>query len=208
MTFTYPHKHVYIKPEAENDQIDTLILLHGTGGTENDLIPIAQRIAPGSGILGIRGNVSENGMARYFRRLSEGVFDLEDLQKRAVELSTFIREAAEAYDINLKKTCAVGYSNGANIATAVHFLDPGVLRLSIHFRPMVPFVPPGPVDLTGTRVLLSFGTFDPLMPRGEEERLSNLFQGFGSGVTVHTEQTGHQLVGGDLEKAAEWLIGL
>jgi phospholipase/carboxylesterase len=207
MPYTYSHHHIYIAPETADSQSKTLILLHGTGGNEHDLVPLAQRMIPGCGILGIRGNVSENGMARYFRRLSEGVFDVVDLQKRAVELATFIREASGKYGIDLSEACAIGYSNGANIATAMHFLEPGLLTKSIHFRPMVPLVPETAPDLSGTRVLLTFGSFDPLMPTGEEDRLTGLFEQYGSSVTSHTEQTGHQLVGGDIDKAIAWLNG-
>jgi phospholipase/carboxylesterase len=205
MNYTNPHKHIYTAPLSPSGNIDTLILLHGTGGNEHDLVPLAQQMIPGCGILGIRGNVSENGMPRYFRRLSEGVFDLDDLRLRAMELASFIKEATQEYGINLNKACAVGYSNGANIASAVHFLSPGLLKHSIHFRPMVPLVPEAAPDLSGIRVLLTFGAFDPLMPPGEKGRLTGLFEQYGSSVTSHIEQTGHQLVGGDIEAAVAWI---
>src|SRR5438093_4095070 len=119
----------------------TLLLLHGTGGNERDLIPLGHDLDPNASLLSPRGKVLENGMPRFFRRLAEGVFDLEDLQKRTHELADFVVSAAEHYKIDIKHIVAVGYSNGANIAASILLLRPEVLSAAVLFRAMVPLVP-------------------------------------------------------------------
>jgi phospholipase/carboxylesterase len=204
MSYTFPHKHIYLPSDDATDK-RIMLLFHGTGGNEHDLIPIARKIAPGAGIFGVRGNISEQGMPRFFRRLAEGVFDEVDIHNRSAELHQFIKEAAEFYEFQTENLISVGYSNGANIATAINFLHPGLLKKNILLRPMTPLIPEVPPNLTGTSVFLSFGGIDPLMPKGEPEKLSGLYKQFGAGVKVNIEPTGHQLSHIDLEKAAIWL---
>jgi phospholipase/carboxylesterase len=204
MSYTFPHKHIYLPSDDIADK-RIILLFHGTGGNEHDLIPIARKIAPGAGIFGVRGNISEQGMPRFFRRLEEGVFDEVDIHNRSAELHKFLGEAAEFYDFDTDNLISVGYSNGANIATAINFLHPGLLKKNILLRPMTPLIPEVKPDLSGTSVFLSFGGIDQLMPTGETDKLSKLYKDFGANVKVNIEPTGHQLSHIDLEKAAIWL---
>src|SRR5262249_16993263 len=130
----------------------TLLLLHGTGGNENDLLELGQTLAPNAALLSPRGKVSERGMPRFFRRLAEGVFDIEDLKFRTQALADFVASAASAYGFDPGKVIAVGYSNGANIAVSMLLLRPATLAGAVLFRPMVPFVPAVPPDLSGKPV--------------------------------------------------------
>jgi predicted esterase len=142
----------------------TLLLLHGTGGDENDLVPLGRELAPGAAILSPRGKISEYGAARFFRRLAEGVFDHEDLVFRTHELAGFIEAAAEEYGLDLSRLVAAGYSNGANIAASLMLLHPGLLRAAILLRAMVPFEPEGKPDLSGMPVFLAAGRRDQMIP--------------------------------------------
>jgi predicted esterase len=161
--------HIYIPP-ADISIDDTLLLLHGTGGDEESLVPVAGSILPGAGILSPRGKVLENGMPRFFRRLSEGVFDLEDLRLRTAELTEFIIKASEIYSLDRGKLTAVGYSNGANIAASILLTYAGVIPNAVLFHPMVPFIPESLPDLSGTDVLITAGTNDPIVgPEGTED---------------------------------------
>jgi phospholipase/carboxylesterase len=204
MSYTFPHKHIYLPTDNPADK-RVIILFHGTGGNEHDLIPIARKLAPGAGIFGVRGNISEQGMPRFFRRLSEGVFDEVDIHNRSAELQQFIREAGEVYEFDTDQLISVGYSNGANIATAINFLHPGLLKKNVLLRPMTPLVPETTPDLSGTSVFMSFGAIDPLMPKGESDKLAKLYKDFGAEVSVNIEPTGHQLSHADLDKAAGWI---
>src|SRR5215212_2248894 len=145
--------HQFIPAEGGRSN-RTLLLLHGTGGNENDMVPIGRDIDPAAALLSLRGNVLENGMPRFFRRLAEGVFDEEDVVRRANELADFIGMAATKYHFNPKQLTAVGYSNGANIAAAVLLLRPGTITSAILFRAMVPLTPDAKPDLDGTRALI------------------------------------------------------
>lgn len=204
MTYTFPHEHIFIRSKS-SDQSNVLILFHGTGGNERDLIPIAEKIAPDFNYLGVRGNVNEGGMPRFFRRLAEGVFDEADIIERASQLNSFLREAAQEYGFDLSRSAALGYSNGANIISAINFLHPGAFRKSILLRPMTPLVPEVAADLSGHKVLLSFGTHDPLMPPGEVDKLSGLYQKYGADTKVHIEHAGHQLVHQDILHSADFI---
>src|ERR1044071_2298743 len=137
----------------------TLLLLHGTGGNERDLIPLGHELDPNASLLSPRGKVLENGMPRFFRRLAEGVFDLEDLRKRTHELADFVVSAAERYKIDVKKIVAVGYSNGANIAASVLLLRPEVLSAAILFRAMVPLIPQTLPNLSDKPIFMSSGLY-------------------------------------------------
>ena len=189
---------------ATDSSKPTLLVLHGTGGDENDLIPLARMVSADSAILSPRGKVLEHGMPRYFRRLAEGVFDLDDLHARTEELAQFIAAAAGQYGFDPARVIALGYSNGANIASSVMFAHPGVLAGGMLFRPMVPFEPKFTPMLRTTRVLLSAGRQDPIVPQDNTTRLAELLQQAGADVTLHWFDTGHGLVPREMETAARW----
>jgi predicted esterase len=198
--------HVY-RPAA-NGSTRTLLLLHGTGGDEQDLLPLASLLDPSAGVLSPRGKVLEQGMPRFFRRLAEGVFDLEDLQRRAGELAEFIRRATDHYGLRDHQIVAAGFSNGANMASAVVLLHPGVLGGAILFRGMVPIVPDQPPALQHTPVFVSNGRHDPLVTVTETERLVALLKSAGADVTLAWQPAGHQLTAADAEQAKRWLSGV
>jgi len=183
----------------------TLLMLHGTGGTENDLVPLGRALDPEANILSPRGKVLENGMPRFFRRLAEGVFDEEDLIRRTHELAEFLDRAAVEYGFDADKLHAVGYSNGANIAGALLLLRPGSLAGAALLRPMVPLVPKTNPDLRGTAVLVSTGTHDPIAPQSEAAELTALLRGYGADVTVSAEEAGHGLTQQTVQTTQEWL---
>lgn len=182
----------------------TLLLLHGTGGDERDLVPLG-KMAPGAALLSPRGKVLEAGMPRFFRRLAEGVFDLDDLRARAAELARFIGAASARYGFDAANVFAVGFSNGANIGSAVVLLHPGVLRGGVLFRAMVPLIPDPLPQLAGTRLLVSNGRSDPLVSTAETERLVALFRQTGAETTLEWQPAGHQLTRADLQSAERWL---
>jgi phospholipase/carboxylesterase len=183
----------------------TLLLLHGTGGNERDLIPLGRELDPNASLLSPRGKVLENGMPRFFRRLAEGVFDLEDLQKRTHELADFVTSAAQRYEINIKRIVAVGYSNGANIAASMLLLRPEILQAAILFRVMVPLIPETKPDLTSARVWIGAGTHDPIIPASNTKELVELLRSAGADVTIRFFQSGHELTSDDVDLAREWL---
>jgi predicted esterase len=183
----------------------TLLLLHGTGGNERDLIPLGRELDPTAALLSPRGKVLENGMPRFFRRLAEGVFDLEDLKNRTNELADFVAAAAQHYGFAADKVVAVGYSNGANIAASMLLLRPEVLSAAILFRAMVPLIPETQPNLLAVRVWIGAGTNDPIIPTSETKRLVELLQNARADVTVHYFQAGHELTPGDVEAARDWL---
>jgi predicted esterase len=197
------YQHVF-RP-ATDASPTTLLLLHGTGGDEHDLLPLGDLLAPGAAIVSPRGNVLERGMPRFFRRLAEGVFDLDDLRLRAAELAAFVGEAAAEYQRDPARIVAVGFSNGANIAAAVMLLHPGVLSAGVLLAPMVPLVPPTLPSLTGTGVFIGAGLQDPIAPRAQPESLAALFTQAGADVTVDWHPGGHQLVPSTVQAAQRWL---
>jgi len=182
----------------------TLLLLHGTGGNENDLLPVGRAVAPRSALLSPRGRVLEHGMPRFFRRLAEGVLDQEDLARRTHELADFVVAAAARYRFDAERVVAVGFSNGANIAASMMFLRPEVLAGAILLRPMVPFEPKTPAKLSGRRVLVAAGKGDTIVPATQSERLAALFGEAGAEVTLHWSPGGHTLDRADLTAAAAW----
>jgi predicted esterase len=182
-----------------------LLLLHGTGGNERDLLPLAEVLAPGAGILSPRGKVLERGMPRFFRRLAEGVFDIPDLKQRTQELADFIAEGAATYAFSTRKLIAVGFSNGANIAGALLLLRPEVLGGAILLRAMVPLTPDTLPQIPGTPVLISNGRMDPLVSAEETEHLAALLRSAGAEVTVAWQGAGHELTESDITTAREWL---
>jgi phospholipase/carboxylesterase len=182
-----------------------LLLLHGTGGNETDLIPLARLIAPNAALVSPRGNVLENGMPRFFRRIAEGVFDLEDLRVRTQQLAQFIRDAGALYDFDVSRLVALGFSNGANIAASVLLTDPDAMRHGILLRAMVPFEPAKPPDLRDASVLIAAGKADPIIPPKNAERLAELLRGAGARVELVWQQAGHALVQSDVEAARAYL---
>ena len=188
--------------------LPTLLLLHGTGGNENDLLGLGPMLLPGAPVLSPRGNVSENGAPRFFRRLAEGVFDLEDLIARTHELADFVGAAAEQYGFDTGNVIAVGYSNGANVASSMLLLRPGTLAGAVLLRPMVPLEPDSPPDLSGTPVYLGAGRMDPIVPVDNVTRLAELLGSYGADVTLTWQPTGHGLTREDVQSAREWLDGI
>jgi len=183
-----------------------LLLLHGTGGDENDLLPLGAMLSPGAALLSPRGRVLEHGMPRFFRRLAEGVFDEDDVRRRAAELGDFVTEARQRYD--LTPPIAVGFSNGANIAAALLLLQPRVLAGAVLLRAMVPLSQPPAADLTGTPVLMLSGVTDPIVPAANATRLAAQLSDAGADVTHRTLPVGHQLSQADVTLARDWLAGL
>ena len=188
----------------DNDSL-TLLLLHGTGGDEDDLIPVGQMLSTSASLLSPRGKVLENGMPRFFKRLAEGVFDIEDLKFRTKELSDFVKEASNIYSFNLDKTIAVGFSNGANIAASLLLSYPETIKGAILFRAMVPFIPDNMPNLSSKKVLLSAGMFDPIVSKSQIEGLLNILQKSGADVILKWQQSGHNLSQTDIFNAKEWL---
>ena len=192
-------------PAGEAASGETLIALHGTGGNENDLIGIGQAIAPAAAILSPRGNVSENGAPRFFKRLAEGVFDPKEVRSRAEELARFIRAAIVKYGLDVTRLYALGYSNGANIASTVMFIEPDLLQGAILFRPMLVFEPEERSDLSGSSVFISAGRMDPIVPVSSVERLVELFEASRAEVTLKWQLTGHSLAPSEVREATGWL---
>src|SRR3989454_2638326 len=193
--------HEFVSGTSER----TLLLLHGTGGNEHDLIPLGRKLDPTAALLSPRGKVLENGMPRFFRRLEEGVFDIEDLKHRTHELADFVAEALEGHGLVGEKPVAVGFSNGANIAASMLLLRPEVLGGAILFRPMVPFVPAKLPALQGTPVFIGAGRTDPIARPDQTERMAALLREAGADVTLHWEAAGHALGSPEAAEAREWL---
>ncbi|HCU13515.1 MAG TPA: phospholipase [Gemmatimonadetes bacterium] len=192
-------------PAEDSSHGETLVVLHGTGGDENDLIGIGQAIAPGAAIVSPRGNVLEAGAPRFFKRLAEGVFDPKEVRSRAEELARFIRGAVITYRLDPARVFALGYSNGANIASTVMLVEPGILQGAILFRPMLVYEPSEKSDLTGSAVFISAGRMDPIVPVASVERLAELFESTHAEVTLKWQLAGHNLVPSEVREAADWL---
>jgi predicted esterase/catechol 2,3-dioxygenase-like lactoylglutathione lyase family enzyme len=199
--------HRYVPPTAGSALAGgtTLLLLHGTGGNENDLIPLGRALLPGAGLLGVRGNVSEQGAARFFRRLAEGVFDLEDLARRTAELAGFIESASRTYHLDRDRMIAVGFSNGANIAASMLLREANVLRRAILFSPMMPFEPDHLPMLEGVAVFIAAGRSDPIVPVEDVTRLSDALEKAGARITLHWEQGGHAIPRTAVQAASAWI---
>jgi predicted esterase len=197
--------HRYLPPQGDDPR--TLLMLHGTGGDENDLIQLGQMLAPDAGLLSPRGTVLEHGAARFFARLSEGVFDLDDLRARTKELIAFLAAAAQKYAFDPAQVVAVGFSNGANIASSVLLTSPATFSAAVLFRPMVPFIPEQPVDLKGKRIFIGAGEDDPIVPRDQPYRLAELYQLCGADVKTVWQPGGHSLTRADVSAAYDWLAG-
>lgn len=210
--------HVYVPGEGAaagegaaepiHDAPRPLLLLHGTGGNERQLVSLGRTLAPGAPLLSPRGRVDENGMARFFRRIAEGVFDVEDLITRTHELASFMKEAQAAYGLTGARFVAVGFSNGANMAGSLLLLYPELFAGAVLYRPMVPFTPETMPDLSNVAALVMPGERDPLVPREESERLAQLLEEAGAEVRAAWQPVGHGLTDEDIAIAREWLATL
>lgn len=199
----FVHRFVPAQPRVSHPV--TLLLLHGTGGDENDLLPLGSELWPGAALLGVRGKVLENGMPRFFRRLAEGVFDIQDLRFRTEELAQFIGAASKRYDFSTRKLIAVGYSNGANIAASLMLLHPHYLAAAVLFRAMVPFMPDIIRDFSNLSIFIGAGDRDSIIPPGQPEELAAIFESGGADVKIFWHRGGHELGADDVTTAKAWL---
>jgi phospholipase/carboxylesterase/glyoxalase family protein len=196
--------HRFVPASDPNSKL-IVLALHGTGGDESDLIPLAEMLVPGAAILSPRGKVLENGMPRFFRRLREGVFDFEDVKFRARELVEFIASAAAAYQFDAANLMAVGYSNGANIAAAILLLHPGAISRAVLLRSMVPIEPEHPPNLEGAAVFMAAGRRDPIIPPAETQRLAAMLREYGAQISLEWNDADHRLATSDIQAARKWL---
>jgi predicted esterase/catechol 2,3-dioxygenase-like lactoylglutathione lyase family enzyme len=201
----FVHKYLPPAADAELAASTTLLLLHGTGGDEDDLVPLGRSLLPGAGMLSPRGNVLERGMPRFFRRLAEGVFDEKDLMTRTGELAKFIDGAAATYGLDRDGIVAVGFSNGANIAASLLLRNGATLRGAVLLSPMVPFEPETLPDLNGVPVFIGAGKADPIATPETAGRLAELLRRAGADVTVHWTTGGHTVTKGELDAARAWI---
>jgi predicted esterase len=196
--------HVFVPAEKPNSP--TLLLLHGTGGDERDLLGLGRELWPGAALLSVRGKVLENGMPRFFRRFAEGVFDVDDLKARTNELAEFIDVAAEHYRFSKRHLVAVGYSNGANIAASLMFLHPHYLAAGVLFRAQVPFTPDLVRNFSELSVFLAGGMRDSIVPREQTEQLAAILESGQADVSLFWHRGGHELGNDDIEVAKTWLV--
>lgn len=196
MTFQHAHRP---SPSGEGR---LLLLLHGTGGDENDLIPLAGMLDPDAEILSPRGKILENGAPRFFKRLKPGVLDLEDLRVQTLDLAEFVQQKSAG-----RRVTAVGFSNGANIAASMLFETPDALDEAILIRAMLPYSPATVPDVQGKRVLLLAGTRDPYSEPKVTEELARILRAGGADVAVHYANAGHELTQEDVRAARAWLEG-
>ena len=204
----FVHRYVPAPLGASAHGGTTLLMLHGTGGDEENLIPLGKSLLPGAALLSPRGKVDEGGALRFFRRIREGVFDLKDLALRTDELGDFIKAASEKYGIRMEKIVAVGFSNGANIAGSLLLRRPGVITRAVLLAPMVPFEPDPQPDLSSTTVFIGAGRMDQMVPPSQTERLAELLRSCGARVSLHWEDGGHSIAPGEIRAAQGWLAGL
>ena len=186
-----------------------MLLLHGTGGNEQDLIPLGRELYPRAAILSPRGKVLESGMPRFFRRLAEGVFDIEDLKYRTHELADFVEKASKVYGFDLRYVISIGYSNGANMASSLLLLSSEVMSSAVLFRAMIPFMPEKVPNLSMKNIFLGAGENDPIVPREQTEMLFRLFKKARANVVLHWQKnSGHQLGYDEVPAAKEWLSNI
>ena len=195
--------HRYLPSKTNSAR--TLLVLHGTGGDEDDMLPLAKVIDSQTAIISPRGKVLENGMPRFFRRLAEGVFDVEDLKFRTQELADFVVKASKKYWFDRENVVAVGYSNGANIGASLLLLRPEILKDAILFRAMLPLNPEKQPDLKGKKIFLSAGKYDSIIPQESTRALVKLLESSGATVTLNWEESTHSLKQSEIEKAKTWL---
>jgi len=190
--------------EAGSDPT-TLLLLHGTGGDEHDLVPLGRMLHPTANLLSPRGKVLEGGMPRFFRRLAMGVFDVDDLKARADDLLTFVDRAATSYGFDRSRVVVLGYSNGANIAAGMLLSTDRPFAGAALLHAMVPFETDMRPDLSGLRVLLTGGRRDQMIAPASTEQLSEMLMSAGADVTLHWEPGGHELTHAEVEVVKGWL---
>ena len=186
----------------------TLLLLHGTGADENDLLPLGRVLDPDANLLSPRGKVLENGMPRFFRRFAEGVLDVEDLKARTDELVGFVTAAADRYGFDAADVIAVGFSNGANIAASTLLRHPEALRAAVLFRPMIPYEPEALPALDAKPIFIGAGRSDPLIDPADTQRLAKILEEAGAAVELAWMPGGHQLDAREVERARLWLATL
>jgi predicted esterase len=196
--------HRFVAPEPSGPKI-TLLLLHGTGGDEEDLIPLGRQLLPGAALLSPRGRVLEYGMPRFFRRLAAGVFDLSDLKVQTEELGKFVASGSRKYGLDQRPIIAVGYSNGANMAASVLLTYPDLLAGAVLFRPMVPFEPQMAPAFKDVPVLLAAARNDQIVNPKETARLARILAVAGARVTTHWHPGGHELGPDDIAAAKDWM---
>ena len=201
----YTHRFLPPSPDGGEAARTTLLLLHGTGGDENDLLPLGRVLLPGAALLSPRGNVSEHGMARFFRRIAEGVFDQEDLARRTGELASFIDAAATEYGFDRDRVVAVGFSNGANIAASLLLSRAGALRGAVLLSPMLPFEPSAHPALKGTHVFIGAGLNDPIAPPAQAQRLADVLRDAGAEVELHWTPGSHSVTPDEVQGARAWM---
>jgi predicted esterase len=200
---TLSYHHLY--QPGSDPSAPPLLLLHGTGGDERDLLPLAATLSPGSAVLSPLGDVSEGGARRFFARLAEGRFDPAEVTRRTHALADFIRDAAKQYGFTSSGLLAVGFSNGANVAATLLQLRPESLGGGVLLRPMVVLDQPAVAgSLQGKRVLLANGSHDPIVPADHPPRLAQLLRAGGAEVTLHTSPASHGLSASDIAAAKAW----
>lgn len=200
-----PETFVHVHRPGSSPEAPTLLLLHGTGASEHDLLPLGELLAPDAGLLSPRGQVSEHGMPRFFARHAEGVLDQEDLLARTHQLADWVEVATDHYGIDATRLVAAGFSNGANIAASMLLRGTNAVRAALLFAPMLPFEPDELPDLSGTAVFISSGRRDPICPPEQAERLATLLTDAGAAVEVAWHDGGHQLDRAQAEQGAAWL---
>lgn len=196
--------HRFVPGSGANAGV-TLLILHGTGGDEDNLLPLGRALMPGAAMLSPRGQVNENGALRFFRRLREGVFDLEDLARRTDDLAEFVRAASRRYGFDVSGVVPTGFSNGANIAGSLLLKHPGLVKQAVLLAPMVPFEPDPRPDLSGTSVFIGAGRADAMVPPQNTERLAALLRDCGASVEIHWDNGGHAITPAEVTAAANWL---
>jgi len=196
-------QYVHVPPN-DPTVLETLVLLHGTGGDEHDLLPLGPLVAPGARVISPRGAVLEHGMPRFFRRLAEGVFDLDDLRVRTDELADFLADAARLHGFDASRVITLGFSNGANIAASLLLQRPEALAGAVLLRPMLPYEPATSPDLRTKRVLVASGLRDPIAPPEHGERLAQRFRACGAVVTIAAADAAHTLTRTDVAAAQAW----
>ncbi|HZJ07933.1 MAG TPA: alpha/beta hydrolase [Nocardioidaceae bacterium] len=199
-------RHIWVPPERSGEP--TVLALHGTGADEHDLLPLARLIAPGAGVLSPRGQVLERGMPRWFARHAEGVFDTDDLVRRAGELADFVDDAAVKYGFDRDNVVAIGFSNGANIAGGMLLTRPGSLRGAVLLGAMVPLRPEPRPDLSEVAVLIGNGRNDPIAPAEQAEELARMLDDAGASVQMAWHDGGHEVTADVVETARAWLAKL
>lgn len=200
----FPYRFV----PGEDDRAPALLLLHGTGADEDDLLPLGRHLLPGAPMISPRGKVNENGMPRWFRRLAEGVFDTEDIVRRTAELAAFVDAARALHDLDSRDVVAAGFSNGANIAAALLLLHPSVLRGALLFSSMLPLAPDRRPDLAHAAVFMSAGRVDSMAPPDQAEALARVLTDAGAAVTLHWHDAGHGIDMAQVEVGRDWLVKL